>query len=124
MSLASFAAISLILGLGHDSVTVQYLGVFGWGLTFGGAATLLQTALADTAGTGADAALAMNVVTWNSAIAGGGILGGVLLDALGPHALIWAALALSLAALAIASAAHRHGFPAGTRAAESPVLGH
>lgn len=124
VSLASFAAISLILGLSGDSVTVQYLGIFVWGLTFGGAATLLQTALADTAGTGADAALAMNVVTWNSAIAGGGILGGVLLDTLGPHALIWAVLALCLAALAIASAARRHGFPAGTRAAGSPVPGH
>ncbi|MDC7827995.1 MFS transporter [Pseudomonas sp. BaP3] len=85
VSLAGFAAVALLLGLNRDSAMAQYLGLFLWGLTFGGAATLLQTALADTAGSGADAALAMNVVTWNSAIAGGGILGGLLLEGVGPH---------------------------------------
>lgn len=124
ISLAAFASIAVILGLSHDSATAQYLGIFVWGLTFGGAATLLQTALADTAGAGADAALAMNVVTWNSAIAGAGVLGGVLLETAGPQALIWAVLVLSLAALAIATAARHHGFPAGARATGSPVLGH
>jgi predicted MFS family arabinose efflux permease len=124
ISLATFASIAVILGLSHDSATVQYLGVFVWGLTFGGAATLLQTALADTAGAGADAALAMNVVTWNSAIAGGGVLGGVLLETAGPGVLIWAVLVQSLAGLAIATAARHHGFPAGARATGSPVLGH
>lgn len=124
VSLAGFAAIALLLGLNRDSALLQYLGVFGWGLTFGGAATLLQTALADTAGSGADAALAMNVVTWNSAIAGGGILGGLLLDGIGPQALSWAVVALSLGALAIATSARRHGFPAGTRASGSAVMGH
>ncbi|WP_338547428.1 MFS transporter [Pseudomonas benzopyrenica] len=124
LSLLGFAAIGLLLGLDPDSAPLQYLGVFGWGLTFGGAATLLQTALADTAGSGADAALAMNVVTWNSAIAGGGILGGLLLEGVGPQALSWAVVALSLGALAIATAARHHGFPAGTRASVLPVLGH
>ncbi|WP_197480288.1 MFS transporter [Pseudomonas oryzihabitans] len=124
VSLAGFAAVALLLGLNRDSAMAQYLGLFLWGLTFGGAATLLQTALADTAGSGADAALAMNVVTWNSAIAGGGILGGLLLEGVGPQALSWAVVALSLAALAIATAARHHGFPAGTRASVLPVLGH
>lgn len=124
VSLAGFAAVALLLGLNRDSAMAQYLGIFVWGLTFGGAATLLQTALADTAGSGADAALAMNVVTWNSAIAGGGILGGLLLEGVGPQALSWAVVALSLGALAIATTARRHGFPAGTRASVSPVLGH
>lgn len=124
VSLAGFAAIALLLGLNRDSALLQYLGVFGWGLTFGGAATLLQTALADTAGSGTDAALAMNVVTWNSAIAGGGILGGLLLEGIGPQALSWAVVALALGALAIATRARRHGFPAGTRASGSAVMGH
>lgn len=124
VSLATFAAVALLLGLKSDSSLVQYLGVFVWGMTFGGAATLLQTALADTAGSGADAALAMNVVTWNSAIAGGGILGGVLLETFGAQSLSWVVLALALSALAIACSARRHGFPAGTRAMGSPVLSH
>lgn len=44
---------------------------------------MLQTALADAAGNGADIALSMNVVAWSRAIAGGGLLGGVLLDTWG-----------------------------------------
>jgi predicted MFS family arabinose efflux permease len=124
VSLATFAAVALLLGLKSNSSLVQYLGVFVWGMTFGGAATLLQTALADTAGSGADAALAMNVVTWNSAIAGGGVLGGVLLETFGAQSLSWVVLALALSALAIAFSARRHGFPAGTRAMGSPVLSH
>ncbi|VEI19404.1 Purine ribonucleoside efflux pump nepI [Serratia plymuthica] len=114
-SLALFAATSVLLGLGLQKAGVIYVGMVLWGLSFGGAATLLQTALADAAGEGADAALAMNVVTWNSAIAGGGIFGGILLDRYGPASFPWAALALLLGALAVAAAAKRHGFSAGRR---------
>jgi predicted MFS family arabinose efflux permease len=66
------------LGLGGFSPLVIYPAVAVWGLTFGGAATLLQTALADCAGDGADVAIAINVTVWNIAIAGGGLFGGVL----------------------------------------------
>lgn len=124
LSLASFACVSLIMGVNNHSVAAQYIGAFIWGLTFGGAATLLQTALADTAGSGADAALAMNVVIWNSAIAAGGILGGFLLETQGVQSLTWAVFVLLLIALAIASAARHHGFPNGARSAEADVLGH
>ncbi|MGO4744856.1 MFS transporter [Serratia quinivorans] len=114
-SLALFAATTLLLGMGIHSAVVIYAAMLLWGLSFGGAATLLQTALADTAGEGADAALAMNVVTWNSAIAGGGIAGGILLARYGAGSFPWAALILLLAGLAIALAAKRHGFSAGAR---------
>lgn len=89
-SLATFAATALALGLWAASPLVVYAGVAVWGMTFGGAGTLLQTALADTAGDGADVALSMNVVAWNSAIAGGGLLGGVLLETQGVASLPWA----------------------------------
>ena len=46
------------------------------------------------------------------AIAGGGIVGGLLLDASGAGALPWAALGLALAALLLAATARAHGFPA------------
>lgn len=114
-SLALFAATTLLLGMGIHSAVVIYAAMLLWGLSFGGAATLLQTALADTAGEGADAALAMNVVTWNSAIAGGGIAGGILLARYGAGSFPWTALILLLAGLAIALAAKRHGFSAGAR---------
>ncbi|MBU1332609.1 MAG: MFS transporter [Gammaproteobacteria bacterium] len=123
-SLAVFALVSVFMGLGSHSAAIQFASIFVWGLTFGGAATLLQTALADTAGVGADAALSMNVVTWNGAIAGGGIAGGILLDTQGAGSLPWAVLMLLLLALAVASLAHRHGFPGGARSTSFPVVGH
>ncbi|EPN66618.1 major facilitator family transporter, partial [Pseudomonas syringae pv. actinidiae ICMP 19096] len=49
-SLATFAAVSVFLGVFSGSAPAVYVGVLIWGLTFGGAATLLQTALADSAG--------------------------------------------------------------------------
>ncbi|RMV51305.1 Major facilitator family transporter [Pseudomonas syringae pv. helianthi] len=114
-SLATFAGVSVFFGLFSGSAMAIYLGVFIWGLTFGGAATLLQTALADSAGEGADVALSMNVVVWNSAIAGGGLLGGVLLSEWGVGSFPWVLFVLSVLSLLIAARAHVHGFVTGNR---------
>ncbi|MGA5584853.1 MFS transporter [Pseudomonas siliginis] len=125
LSLATFAAVCVALGFGGGSPEVIYLGVAAWGLTFGGAATLLQTALADAAGDGADVALSLNVVAWNSAIAGSGVVGGVLLDQWGVTSFPWAMLALVAIAFAIAWGARAHGFKSGPRSVEaSVVVGH
>jgi predicted MFS family arabinose efflux permease len=75
----------------------------------------LQTALADSAGSGADVALSMNVLAWNSAIAGAGVLGGVLLASWGAGAFPWAVLALAAAGLGVAWSARARGFPPGPR---------
>ena len=123
-SLATFAAIALLFGLFSQSVVVVYAGIFVWGLSFGGAATLLQTALADAAGEGADVALSMNVVVWNSAIAAGALTGGVLLDQVGVGVFPWVLLALLLAGLWIVFSARTHGFPKGQRQAGAVVVGH
>jgi predicted MFS family arabinose efflux permease len=123
-SLATFAAVSIFLGVFSGSAAAIYVGVFIWGLTFGGAATLLQTALADAAGKGSDVALSMNVVVWNSAIAGGGLLGGVLLGQWGTIAFPGVLLALLLISLAIAFRARAHGFPQGQRHTTQAVHGH
>lgn len=123
-SLATFAAVSIFFGLFSNSAWAIYAGVFIWGLTFGGAATLLQTALADAAGKGADVALSMNVVVWNSAIAGGGLLGGVLLGQWGVSAFPSVLVALLLLSLAIAFQARVHGFPQGHRNTAHTVVGH
>jgi len=84
-------------------------------MPFRGAATQLQTALANAAGQGADIALFINVVVWNAAIAGGSILGGVLLDYGGAVALPPAVLFLAIIAFSIAHAARTNGFPSGHR---------
>lgn len=125
ISLAVFAVIALVFGLFAQLPAVLCIGVAIWGLTFGGAATLLQTALADTAGEGADVALSMNVVAWNSAIACAGVLGGVLLDSWGVVSFPWTLLVLLAIGFGITWRARSHGFTPGHRAAGGQaVLGH
>ena len=125
VSLATFAAISGVFGFLGNQPPVIYLGVAVWGLSFGGAATLLQTALADAAGEGADVALSLNVVAWNSAIAGSGVVGGVLLDRWGVASFAWVMLLLAGVALVIAWSADAHGFKPGRRSADGPAaVGH
>ncbi|WP_447797192.1 MFS transporter [Pseudomonas moraviensis] len=121
LSLATFAVVCVALGFGGGMPEVIYVGVAVWGLTFGGAATLLQTALADAAGDGADVALSLNVVAWNSAIAGSGVVGGVLLDRWGVTAFPWAMLALVAIGFAIAWGARAHGFKSGPRSVGASV---
>ena len=125
VSLAAFAAVSVVFGFMGSVPEVICIGVAVWGLSFGGAATLLQTALADAAGDGADVAMSLNVVAWNSAIAGSGVVGGVLLDNWGVASFPWALVVLAGVGFAIAWGARAHGFKSGPRAAGRPaVAGH
>jgi predicted MFS family arabinose efflux permease len=123
-SLALFALVTVALVLGARSVIVIYACTAIWGLTFGGAATLLQTALADAAGDSADTALSMNVVAWNGAIAAGGLAGGLMLETWGFAAFPWAMLALICVGFMVAWSSRAHGFPAGSRTGDMAVIGH
>lgn len=114
-SLAVFALIAAILLAAGAAPWLIYPVTLIWGVTFGGAATLLQTASADTAGADADIAQSMIVTGWNAAISGGGIGGGLLLNLLGPQAFAPAVLLLALVGFLIALSARRHGFPGGGR---------
>jgi predicted MFS family arabinose efflux permease len=114
-SLLLFGVIALLLGVAGTQPLVVGVAVLFWGLSFGGAATLLQTALADSAGPGADVALSMNVVAWNGAIAGAGVTGGLLLEYAGAQVFPWAVAALLGIALLIAWNARSHGFRPGER---------
>jgi predicted MFS family arabinose efflux permease len=69
-SLALFLSASLLLTIGTGSPLLVYVSAAIWGLAFGGAATLFQTANTRAAGAAADVATAMMVTTWNLAIAG------------------------------------------------------
>ncbi|RUR53305.1 MFS transporter [Vreelandella populi] len=118
-SLAAFAITAFIFGLSTQSTVIVFIGIVVWGVTFGGASTLLQTALADTAGSGADVALSMNVVTWNAAIAGGGVAGGMLLNSWGVGAFPWSLVILLVIAFIVAWAARSHAFKPGRRNGET-----
>lgn len=107
-----FGAAALTLGMASGDPVAVYAAVGAWGLAFGGAATLFQTALARSAGDAADIAQSMLVTAWNAAIASGGIVGGVLLDRFGVGAFSPALLVLLLATLLVAWSARDRGFPA------------
>ncbi|RWR27262.1 MFS transporter [Sinirhodobacter populi] len=111
VSAVLFGLSALLLGIWGQVPAVIYVAVAVWGLAFGGAATLFQTASAKTAGEAADVAQSMIVTAWNMAIAGGGIVGGILLETLGVSAFPWSVLALLVATFAVAWAARSHGFP-------------
>ncbi|WP_251048070.1 MFS transporter [Halomonas sp. ISL-56] len=106
-----FGLAALVLGVAGDMPLAVYGAVGAWGIAFGGSATLFQTALAKTAGEAADVAQSMLVTAWNVAIAGGGIVGGVLLDRLGASSFSPALLVLLTATLLVVLGARRHGFP-------------
>lgn len=106
-----FGLAALVLAASVEPLLI-YGAVAAWGLAFGGVPTLFQTALAKTAGEAADVAQSMLVTAWNSAIAGGGILGGLLLERFGVGAFAPALLLLLAVTLAVVHRARRHGFPA------------
>lgn len=109
-SMMLFGLSALLLGIAANAAAVVYAAVAIWGLAFGGAATLFQTAIARTAAEAADVAQSMLVTAWNMAIAGGGIVGGVLLDRLGVVAFAPVLMVLLSAALIVVWATGRQGF--------------
>lgn len=115
LSVATFALASLVLSVTLNSVPAVLIGIIAWGLAFGGAPTLLQTALADAAGEAADVAQSILVTIFNLAVAGGGLLGAFLLERNGAHSLPRALIGLALLALLVAWLARTHGFPSGHR---------
>ena len=101
-SLVLFGMAAMMMALWPDAPMALAAAVAFWGLGYGGVATLFQTALARNAGETADIATSMLVTGWNLAIAGGGILGGLLLQGIGPASLSWTVLLLLLPALGLA----------------------
>ena len=112
ISLSAFAVAALILGFSGGSTAIVLLGIAIWGLTFGGAPIMLQTALAGAAGENADVAQSMFVTIFNLAVAGGGVAGALLLNRIGAVSFPWAVLALALLGLSIVWSAKTNGFRA------------
>ena len=107
-----FGTAALALGVtGSKPAAVVYVTVGVWGLSFGGAATLFQTALAKIAAEAADIAQSMLVTAWNLAIAGGGLAGGILLTRFGVGAFSPALFILLASAFIVVLSAKQRGFP-------------
>lgn len=116
-SLTLFIGATAAMLVAPHAAWVVGAGVIVWGFSFGGAATQIQTAAGDAAGDGVDLANAINTTVWNGAIAAGGVVGGVLLQAGGPAILPSSSIFLAVTALGISVWGHAHAFPRGPRAA-------
>jgi predicted MFS family arabinose efflux permease len=110
-SAALFAVAAAVLAVFAESPALVYLAAALWGVGWGGAPTLLQTAVADAGGDAADTAQAMLVTLWNAAMAAGGVAGGVLIHVLDAGALPWSVVVLLVPVLGVVVAARAHGFP-------------
>lgn len=102
-SLLAFSGLAFVLGLGEAPVAVLFVSVFVWGTIVGGAPTLFQTASARVSRAATDVAQAIFVTVWNTGIALGGLLGGLLLAGYGPKILPWALFVLSIPGLFVAA---------------------
>ncbi|CAI8858640.1 MFS transporter [Pseudomonas sp. NPDC087626] len=98
-SIVAFACASLLLGLWGDLPGMVYSCVVIWGLAVGGFATITQTALSRFAGESVDVAQSMYTTGWNTAVAAGGIVGGILLDGTGLASFAWGVIGLLLLSL-------------------------
>ncbi|MGW8352354.1 MFS transporter [Streptomyces wedmorensis] len=111
--LVAVAAAALAVPAGSTALVLVAAAL--WGLGWGGAPTLLQTAVADAGGDAADTAQTMLVSLWNAAMAAGGLAGGLLLDLLGAGVLPWSVLLLLVPVVTVVAGARTHGFPARRR---------
>jgi predicted MFS family arabinose efflux permease len=113
--LTAFALTAAGFALSPSDPVLASVGIVVWGLSFGGAPTLLQTALADQAGAEADLAQSVLVTVFNLAFAGSGALGGALLEARGAGILPCVAAGLLAVAGLVAWQASHSGLKAGSR---------
>ncbi|ULU26410.1 MFS transporter [Dyella terrae] len=102
-----FLLAALAMALWPYSSAVLVGAVLVWGLGFGGAATLIQTAVARRAGDQQDLGQSLVVVGWNLAIAGGGVVGGVLLKTAGVVMLPWSLVVLLVVTVGVVVPARR-----------------
>ena len=115
MSLAGFGLASLALGIGISQPAIIYVAVALWGLTFGGAATLTQTAIADHAKQGTDLAQSMLVTVWNLAIGGGSAIGAILMESFDVSSIPLVMVFLIALGLLVVFRANVYGFPLKTK---------
>ncbi|MFE9248537.1 MFS transporter [Streptomyces sp. NPDC007088] len=104
-----FATGAAILAAPAGYGALVYVATILWGLGWGAVSTLLQTAVTDAGGEGAQPLL---VTVWNGFMGVGGAVGGLLLSRFGPLSFPWSVLALLAPALLVVVLARGHAFPA------------
>jgi predicted MFS family arabinose efflux permease len=110
-SIAVFAVAGAVFVLGHRSTPAVFVALALWGVSFGGAAAQLQTAIGVASGDNADVANSMLGVAFNAAIFAAGVVGAVIAEHGGGTALPIAMIVLALVAATVALAGRRTAFP-------------
>ncbi|MCB2309216.1 MFS transporter [Clostridium estertheticum] len=111
ISILAFAIDSILFGISGGYPIALNLEVALWGLTFGGAATLLQTALAESIEDEAvDVVMSINTTVWNLAIACGSVVGGIILKKADASLFPWSIFVLLIIALSISWKSKKYGF--------------
>ena len=111
VSIFVFLLDSILFGMSINNLIAICLFTAIWGLTFGGSSTLLSTALANTVpDEGVDIAMSISTTVWNLAIAGGGVVGGILLKNFGATSFPKLLFILLILAFLIAYMSKKHGF--------------
>ena len=110
-SIALFVTAGVVLVVAHGSGAAVLAAVVAWGIAYGGAATQLQTAIADASGPNADVANSMLGVAFNLAIFAAGVLGAVVISSLDGLGLPVVMAALAAVALTLALAKRSTALP-------------
>jgi predicted MFS family arabinose efflux permease len=116
-SVLFLVAAGMLTVLAEDPIML-YLAIVLWGLGWGGVPTLLQTAVTDAGG---DRGQALLVTTWNSFMAGGGAVGGLMLSMFGPESFPWGVVVLMVPVVLVVIGARAHAFPAKRPGIEGPA---
>lgn len=101
ISLSGFVIAATLLAINKNVVFTNIL-IALWGLSFGGAATLLQTALGQRVNNDAlDLVMSLNATVWNVSIAGAGFAGGLLVQSGHVILIAWIVAVMAIIALLI-----------------------
>ncbi len=101
------AAAAVVMAVGGQSPSVAVAGVAFWGLAFGAIPVSIQNYITSVAGDEAESAGALMLTTFQIAISSGAILGGVLIEGLGPISVIVFLAVGSLAGASVLAAGGR-----------------
>jgi predicted MFS family arabinose efflux permease len=110
-SIALFVTAGVVLLVGHASLPAVLAAVAVWGIAYGGAATQLQTAIANASGPNADVANSMLGVAFNLAIFAAGVLGAVVISTFDGLGIPVVMAALATVALTFAVLTRSTAFP-------------
>lgn len=111
VSLTLFLTAGLIFVMGGQSLIAVLIAIVLWGVSFGGAAPQLLTAISHASGENADIANSLLGVAFNVAIFAAGVVGAVLISTYDGMALPILMIGLAAIALVIAFTARRSAFP-------------